>query len=42
VKYGGNDHHRIEAAIKSLAVALRQASSIDKKQKGIPSTKGTM
>jgi imidazoleglycerol-phosphate dehydratase len=42
VKYGENDHHKVEAAIKSLAVALRTASSIDKKQKGIPSTKGTM
>ena len=42
VKYGENDHHKIEAAIKSLAVALRIASSKDKKQKGIPSTKGAM
>ena len=42
VKYGENDHHKIEAAIKSLAVALRIAISIDKKQKGIPSTKGSM
>jgi len=42
VKYGENDHHKIEAAIKSLAVALRIALSKDKKQKGIPSTKGAM
>jgi imidazoleglycerol-phosphate dehydratase len=42
VKYGDNDHHKVEAAIKSLAVALRNASSMDKKQKGIPSTKGSM
>jgi imidazoleglycerol-phosphate dehydratase len=42
VKYGENDHHKIEAAIKSLAVALRVAVSTDKKQKGIPSTKGSM
>ena len=42
VKYGENDHHKIEAAIKSLAVALRIASSPDKRQKGIPSTKGAM
>ena len=42
VKYGDNDHHKIEAAIKSLAVALRNASSKDQKQKGIPSTKGAM
>ena len=42
VKYGENDHHKIESAIKSLAVALRTATSKDKKQKGIPSTKGAM
>jgi imidazoleglycerol-phosphate dehydratase len=42
VKYGENDHHKIEAAIKSLAVALRIASSKDTRQKGIPSTKGAM
>ena len=42
VKYGENDHHKIEAAIKSLAVAFRIAADKDKKQKGIPSTKGSM
>lgn len=42
VKYGENDHHKVEAAIKSLAVAFRVAASVDKKQKGIPSTKGSM
>ncbi|QLH07606.1 imidazoleglycerol-phosphate dehydratase [Nitrosopumilus ureiphilus] len=42
VKYGDNDHHKVEAAIKSLAVAFRNASTLDKKQKGIPSTKGSM
>ncbi len=42
VKYGDNDHHKVEAAMKSLAVAFRIASSKDTKQKGIPSTKGAM
>ncbi|MGI0047412.1 MAG: imidazoleglycerol-phosphate dehydratase HisB [Nitrosotalea sp.] len=42
VKYGENDHHKIESAIKALAVALRNAASQDKKQKGTPSTKGVM
>lgn len=42
VKYGENDHHKIEAAIKSLAVAFRIAADKDKKQKGMPSTKGSM
>jgi len=42
VKYGENDHHKVEAAIKSLGVAFRLASSPDKKRKGVPSTKGAM
>jgi|SRR5579885_1810265 imidazoleglycerol-phosphate dehydratase len=42
VKYGKNDHHKIESAIKALAIAWRQAATLDKKQKGIPSTKGAM
>ncbi len=42
VKYGDNDHHKAEAAIKSLAVALRNASALDKRQKNVPSTKGSM
>ncbi len=42
VQYGENDHHKVESAIKSLAVALRYAISVDSKQKGIPSTKGSM
>ena len=42
VKYGENDHHKIEAAIKAFAVAWRAAANYDKKQKGIPSTKGAM
>ena len=42
VKYGDNDHHKIEAAMKSMAVAIRNAASNYPKQKGIPSTKGAM
>jgi len=42
VRYGGNDHHKAEAAMKSLAVALRAACSRDPGRKGIPSTKGAM
>lgn len=42
VKYGENDHHKIEAAVKALAVALRNATSQDKRQRGTPSTKGVM
>jgi len=42
VKYGDNDHHKAEAAIKSLAVAFRTACSKDSRQRGVPSTKGAM
>ena len=42
VNYGENDHHKIEAVIKAFAIAWRMAASSDKKQRGIPSTKGAM
>lgn len=42
VEYGDNDHHKVEAALKAFAVALRTAVSIDGKRKGVPSTKGAM
>lgn len=42
VLYGQNDHHKAEAAIKSLARSLRKAFSIDDKIKGIPSSKGVL
>jgi len=42
VQYGKNDHHKVEAATKALAVALREAASLDKKGRGVPSTKGAM
>lgn len=42
VHYGDNDHHKIEAALKAFAVALRMATGIDRKRKGVPSTKGAM
>ncbi len=36
---GENDHHRLEAAFKALALALRQAVTIDPRVAGeIPST----
>lgn len=38
---GDNDHHKAEAAMKSLALALRQAIALDGSQ-SIPSTKGTL
>jgi imidazoleglycerol-phosphate dehydratase len=42
VEYGNNDHHKAEAAIKALALALKQASALDPRRKGIPSSKGVI
>ncbi len=42
VQYGLNDHHKIEAAFKALALSLRQAVSLDPRRKGIPSAKGAI
>jgi imidazoleglycerol-phosphate dehydratase len=42
VQYGDNDHHKVESAIKSFAVALRMAVTTDKKRGETPSTKGAM
>lgn len=40
VQYGMNDHHKVEASFKALALALRQALAFDPKRSGIPSSKG--
>ena len=42
VQYGSNDHHKVEAAFKALALSLRQAASIDPKRRGAPSSKGIL
>jgi imidazoleglycerol-phosphate dehydratase/histidinol-phosphatase len=40
---GRNDHHKIEAIFKSVALALREAARIDPKMRAkIPSTKGVL
>ncbi len=41
-EYGGNDHHKAEAAIKALALSLKQATAMDPRRKGVPSSKGAM
>ena len=41
-EYGGNDHHKAEAAIKALALSLKQAVAMDPRRKGSPSSKGAM
>jgi len=42
VEYGENDHHKVEAAVKALALSLRQAVSLDPRRVGAPSSKGVM
>jgi imidazoleglycerol-phosphate dehydratase len=40
--YGSNDHHKAEAAVKALALSLRQAAALDPQRKGVPSSKGVI
>ncbi|KUP05267.1 imidazoleglycerol-phosphate dehydratase [Bacillus coahuilensis m2-6] len=42
VHYGHNTHHMIEAIFKALGRALDEATTIDPRVKGIPSTKGML
>ena len=42
VPYGRNTHHKIECIFKALGRALADAAAADPRQKGIPSTKGTL
>ncbi|OGC03480.1 imidazoleglycerol-phosphate dehydratase [candidate division WOR-1 bacterium RIFOXYA12_FULL_43_27] len=39
---GKNTHHKIEAIFKAFGVALSRACAINKRKKGIPSTKGLL
>jgi len=42
IQYGSNDHHKVEASFKALALALKQSVSIDPRRTGIPSSKGVI
>lgn len=42
VHYGQNTHHIIEAIFKALGRALDEATTIDPRIKGVPSTKGML
>ena len=43
VLYGSNDHHKIEAAVKALALALRQAVALEPRiGDKVPSAKGVL
>lgn len=41
-QYGSNDHHKAEAAVKALALSLKQAVTLDPRRKGVPSSKGVI
>jgi imidazoleglycerol-phosphate dehydratase len=41
-EYGNNDHHKAEAAVKALALSLKQAVAMDPRRKGAPSSKGVI
>ncbi|MFF2889535.1 imidazoleglycerol-phosphate dehydratase HisB [Paenibacillus sp. NPDC057967] len=42
VHYGQNTHHMIEAVFKALGRALDEATNIDPRVQGVPSTKGML
>lgn len=42
VHYGQNTHHMIEAVFKALGRAIDEATSIDPRVQGVPSTKGVL
>jgi imidazoleglycerol-phosphate dehydratase len=42
VQYGSNDHHKVEATVKALALSLRKAIELDQRRKGVPSSKGVI
>ena len=42
VHYGQNTHHMIEAVFKALGRAIDEATSIDPRVTGVPSTKGVL
>ncbi len=42
VRYGENAHHIVEALFKGFARAARAAVTVDPREAGVPSTKGTL
>jgi imidazoleglycerol-phosphate dehydratase len=42
IQYGSNDHHKVEASFKALALSLREAVSLDPRRRGVPSSKGVI
>ena len=41
-KYGRSPHHVVEAAFKGVARALREAASVDPRERGLPTVKGAL
>lgn len=42
VPYGNNTHHILEAIFKALGRALDEATTLDERRQGIPSSKGSL
>ena len=42
LEYGSNDHHKVEACFKALALSLRRAVERDPRRLSIPSSKGSI
>lgn len=42
LEYGSNDHHKVEACFKALALSLRRAMDRDPRRYSIPSSKGSI
>lgn len=42
VRYGLNDHHKVEAAVKALSIALRSSWQREPRRRGPPSSKGVI
>ena len=42
VQYGTNDHHKIEAAFKALAISIKHAITVSDDMKSVPSAKGSL
>ena len=43
VEYGTNDHHKVEAVFKALALSMRRAAERDSRRElSVPSSKGSM
>ena len=42
VQYGTNNHHKVEAAFKALAIALKHAVKVNPRRVDLPSAKGAM